>query len=511
MTKINTSPKQAHFIVADLGKSNKKLILVDENLQTVREERTSIAIQKEKGMEWENVDAFLDWMLKLCGAWSQDFNITHLSISAHGATLGFIDDKGCETMPVMSYTSDIPNVYLEKFDEELINDRDLHILSSSPNLGFINLIRQIYCFEQLFPEAWEKTSHIMPYSSYLGYKLSGVMSSEISYLGNHSGLWNHHYNNWNLIAQERGYDQKFPKIKKAWDVLGRLDQTLAKEYNIKGHIKVLTGIHDSNASILPYIVKNIPNTTILSTGTWCLAMNMDSDLELKQSDLDIGAYHNISIYNKAFKTVGFTGGHEYAVWMKHFEATSGTAQESDYQKVITEKRLFIYPGIMGGSVFPGHQAGLMLSDHFFPETEIDLHLPKILETITRQELEAALNISLALQSQRALEATTPSPEHIVVEGGFIKSPFYLGLLAQLFPKAEVTTSALQEASAKGASCLALANHKGTDPMECQEIADFKLECVPQTTFQQLTVYQNCFIQSIHKSITHSNIHFKEAL
>jgi sugar (pentulose or hexulose) kinase len=491
MTKAN------HFLIADIGKTNKKLLLVDAHLRTIDEKKINIDLIDHQDLQWEDNERFLSWMLTQLGEWSQSYQITHLAISAHGATMGLVDAHGKNILDMLSYTSEVPASLLSQFNEEVIGDLDLHIMSSSPNMGIINLIRQIYVLEHLYPESWSKVDKIMPYNSYLAYQLCGEMSCEISYMGNHSGLWNHHYQHWNIIAQERGYSKLFSSFANAWDVLGHLSSDLKSEYHIQGDIQILTGLHDSNAAFLPYLIKGIPNITLLSTGTWCLAMATQSSLDLSQKDLDMGAYHNIDVFGNPFKTIGFTGGHEYAVWSKRIGSSPSSNSSDAIQKVLNDQNVFIFPGIMGGTVFPGLPAGIFIHGKFIPHEEIDGEWDNICRQVPLASIDAALNISLAIQASQALRGAATELQNVVVEGGFINNPPFLALLKNLLPESEIMTSSLNEASAYGAACAALAASRGTSPKECGDIIDIPLTPITPEHFSNLNAYQETFIQHHH--------------
>ena len=484
---------KSHFLIADIGKTNKKLLLVDEHLRTIDEKKIKFELINNQELHWENSEGLLNWMLRQLSEWSQNYNVTHLAISAHGATMGLVDSNGEDVLGVLSYTSDVPDKLLRQFDEEVIGDMDLHIMSSSPNMGIINLIRQIYVLENLFPEYWEKVENIMPYNSFLAYRLCRQMSCEMSYMGNHSGLWNHHYQHWNIIAQERGYAKLFSSFSNAWDVLGTLSPELKSQHNIRGNVQILTGLHDSNAALLPYLIKDIPNITLLSTGTWCLAMATKSNLDLSQKDLDMGAYHNIDIFGNPFKTIGFTGGHEYAVWKKRI-GSNIQASLSSVQKVLDDQNVFIFPGIMGGTVFPGLPAGISINGNFIPHKDIDGEWDAISQIVPLESLDAALNISLVIQAGIALQGAARQLQNVVVEGGFINNQLFLSLLKSLLPDSQIMTSNLNEASAYGAACAALAASRDTSPMNCGHAIDIPLTPIAPSPVQNLTTYQETFIQ-----------------
>ena len=88
---------------------------------------------------------------------------------------------------------------------------------------------------------------------------------------------------------------------------------MAKELGLDELVIVTAGIHDSNASLLPYIARGSDKDFILnSTGTWCVCMHPDVSENVKSfynpDDIGKTVFFNRSALDTPVKTAIFVGG-----------------------------------------------------------------------------------------------------------------------------------------------------------------------------------------------------------
>ena len=103
---------------------------------------------------------------------------------------------------------------------------------------------------------------------------------------------------------------------------------------------------------------------------------------------------------------------------------------------------------------------------------------------------AVLNLSLAIQTYYALKMTGFDGEGTVfVEGGFRKNIPYLKLLGALFPKATISLTKMEEATAFGSAILAKTALDRTQPEYTSNV--FEIET---------TIVETCTIDSIHEYV-----------
>ncbi len=108
--------------------------------------------------------------------------ITDIVTVAHGGGCGLVDAAGALVLPMLDY-------------EMPIDDDDYDRVASpfsetfSPPLGGLNIARQLHWFQKAFPAEFRRARHLLLYPQYWSFRLSGVASSELTYLGCHTGLW----------------------------------------------------------------------------------------------------------------------------------------------------------------------------------------------------------------------------------------------------------------------------------------------------------------------------------
>ena len=85
--------------------------------------------------------------------------------------------------------------------------------------------------------------------------MTNHFASEISYLGCHSHLWDFKKNKLSSLVKKLNLVSNFPSNEKAWKVIGSKEVGSSK-------LKIINGVHDSNASYLYFKNSNIKNFTL---------------------------------------------------------------------------------------------------------------------------------------------------------------------------------------------------------------------------------------------------------
>jgi sugar (pentulose or hexulose) kinase len=114
-------PKIPVTAVFDIGKTNKKFFLFDQNLSEVYHSYTRLEpVMDEDGFPSEPVLPLRAWMLDTFRAAlnSTEFEITRLNISGHGASFVHTDLEGAPVAPLYDYLKPFPEELLERFYSE---------------------------------------------------------------------------------------------------------------------------------------------------------------------------------------------------------------------------------------------------------------------------------------------------------------------------------------------------------------------------------------------------------
>ena len=322
-------------IVLDIGKTNVKLTFVDSiNNKTIKFFTTKQKNIYRHGIKILNSNSIFEWALKKITYIGKKHNLDKFVCTAHGTSIALIsyDDKELLACTDYEYKFDkLFNSYKKiapKFNE-----------SFSPFLeNGLNIGQQIYYLYKKKQKLIKETKYILNYPQYIVWKLTSGFSSEISYVGCHTHLWDFKRNKLSSFVKKIKLEKKFPKIRKAWDTIG---QRKIGESNLK----IINGIHDSNASYLYFKNSDIKNFTLVSTGTWYIIFNQKTPLKNLNPSLDMLA--NIDVFGKPVPTMRFMGGREYDHLMGVFKISNKTRAIKDF----SFHDYLIYPSYASGGGF----------------------------------------------------------------------------------------------------------------------------------------------------------------
>ena len=322
-------------IVLDIGKTNVKLTFVDSiNNKTIKFFTTKQKNIYRHGIKILNSNSIFEWALKKITYIGKKHNLDKFVCTAHGTSIALIsyDDKELLACTDYEYKFDkLFNSYKKiapKFNE-----------SFSPFLeNGLNIGQQIYYLYKRKQKLIKETKYILNYPQYIVWKLTSGFSSEISYVGCHTHLWDFKRNKLSSFVKKIKLEKKFPKIRKAWDTIG---QRKIGESNLK----IINGIHDSNASYLYFKNSDIKNFTLVSTGTWYIIFNQKTPLKNLNPTLDMLA--NIDVFGKPVPTMRFMGGREYDHLMGVFKISNKTRAIKNF----SFHNYLIYPSYASGGGF----------------------------------------------------------------------------------------------------------------------------------------------------------------
>ena len=180
----------------------------------------------------------------------------------------------------------------------------------SPLLPFgLNLGRQFFWQSRRHPEAFARARHFLTYPQYWSWRLSGVAVSEATSLGTHTDLWRPREGRWSSMVEKLGWERLMPPLRPASAVLGPVRADLARELGLAPATEVISGIHDSNASLAPYLTTRAQPFTVVSTGTWTIIFAVGSPVEGLDETMDTLA--NVDANGHPVATARFMGGREF--------------------------------------------------------------------------------------------------------------------------------------------------------------------------------------------------------
>lgn len=397
--------KPRHIAVIDIGKTNAKVALVD----TEHFEETAVVTRANRVLEgppWPHFDLEGHWAFILCAlkAFHADHGIDAISTTTHGASAVLLDQNGDLGAPMLDYEHHGPDSLREEYDAL----RPAFSETGSPRLGMgLNLGAQLHWIFATQPDLKARTATILTYPQYWGYRLTGQIASDVSSLGCHTDLWDPYKRHYSSLPETLGIREKMAPPRPATDCLGTVLPAIAKATGLSASTPVFVGIHDSNASLLPHLMDSTPPFSVVSTGTWVIAMAVGGE----QKDLDAAkdTLINVNAYGAPVPSARFMGGREYEIAM---QGQKITPTNEDIRAVL-DKGICLLPALQNDS------------GPFMSRTAKWIGGEPAIDSGVRA---AALSLYLAMVTAHCLEMIGHRGT-IIAEGPFTKNRLYLDMLA----------------------------------------------------------------------------------
>jgi sugar (pentulose or hexulose) kinase len=388
--------------VIDIGKTNVKLALVDLDAQAeIAVETAPNAVVP--GPPWPHFDTDAQWQFLTAALrrMAALHRIDGITVTTHGACAALLDGNGDLAAPVLDYEHPGPDGLTAAYDAI----RPPFAETGSPRLPMgLNLGAQLHYMLATDPSLRARTAQVVTWPQYWGFRLTGQLASDVSSLGCHTDLWNPTTGTWSSLPARLGLADRMADPRKPGDLLGTLTSALQAETGL-GPIPVLTGIHDSNASLVPHLLSRQPPFAVVSTGTWVISMAIGGSNPPLDPARD--TLVNVSALGQPVPSARFMGGREYDL-MRPKTATNPTAE--DVTRVLRNGVMLLPPVVPGSGPFPQRK-------HRWTT-----------KPATDAEREIALGYCLALTTATCLDligAEGPT----LVEGPFAANPWYLAMLA----------------------------------------------------------------------------------
>lgn len=448
--------------VLDIGKTNAKVVIFDAaSGAEIEMRRMPNRVLSGPPYPHYDVEALWAFLIETLATFAKEPGFDAISITTHGASAALIDADGRLALPVLDYEHEYPEEIRHAYNKM----RPDFAETFSPRLsGGLNLGAQIHYQKTAFPEEFARVRTILTYPQYWAYRLSGVAANEATSLGCHTDLWKPHEGGYSSLVDALGVRDLMAPVFSAFDRIGMTLPEIASAASLPRAVPVFCGIHDSNASLLPYLTDREAPFAVVSTGTWVINFAVGGDIDRLDSTRDTLA--NVDAYGRVVPSARFMGGRE-------FELLTAELGELDQDLAIAalpraiEKRLMLLPNLVAGSgPFPGRTR----------EWAND-------EGASTQERWAAACLYFALMTETCLGlAGAKGP--ILVEGPFALNGLYLSLLAGLTER-EVLAVPGSTGTSQGAALLAgvePAARKGVSAVAIRHdaLADYRTDWLKRT-------------------------------
>jgi sugar (pentulose or hexulose) kinase len=455
---------QSVVAIFDIGKTNKKLFLIDEQYRIVLEKTEQFdETIDEDGEPCEDLVKLTNWVLTSFKSVSNNaaYAIQAVNFSGYGASFVYLDTEGVPVAPLYNYLKPFSEVLKKQFYDTNGGEAAFSRLSASPVLGNLNSGMQIYRLKYEKPEVFRSIKNALHLPQYLSFLLTNKVYSDITSIGCHTNLWDFDKNKYADWVGEEGVLEKLPPIFPSDAVIEMRPptpegstQSSTLEGNTQNALKIGVGLHDSSAALIPYLRSFQEPFLLISTGTWCISMNPFNDSPLTDFELENDCLCYMTFQGKPVKSARLFAGFEHEeqtqILAKHFDLPIDFYKNIDFDAKIIEI-LMAYPDKVGRG---GNKSNL---DKFKPVTvrtasvfgQRNLADFENIETAYHQLLLDLMAQQVA-STQLVLNAETPV-RRIFVDGGFSKNPIYMSLLARQFPNMVIFAASVAQATAIGAA------------------------------------------------------------
>jgi sugar (pentulose or hexulose) kinase len=459
---MNRTPAIAIF---DVGKTNKKVLLFDEQYKVVYEKSMQLEeTVDEDGFACEDVHSLTNWVKDSFDKLliEEQFDIKGINFSAYGASFVYLDDDQNIIPPLYNYLKPYSPDLQKKFYRDHGGETLISRQTASPVLGNLNSGMQLYRLKYEKPDTFKKIKWALHLPQYLSYLLSSAIKSDITSIGSHTNLWDFQHNKYHQWVSQEDIAGKLPEVLGCSEIAGY--------YSDK--IPAGAGLHDSSAALIPYLASFNEPFILLSTGTWCISLNPFNHSQLTNNELNQDCLCYLSYEGKPVKASRLFAGYEHEQQVKRLSLYFNkpydyfTAVACDvgilnkWKPGVKKMRKTDDKAMVGQSVF----AERGLED--FQNYEEAYH--QLIFDIISQQIKS---------TNMVLKGT--AVKRIFVDGGFSKNAIYMYLLAEAFPSIEVYAASVAQASALGAA-LAIHPHWNTKNLPA-DIIDLKLYSVAHDT------------------------------
>jgi sugar (pentulose or hexulose) kinase len=417
--------------IFDIGKTNKKLFLYDDDYSIVHETSVHLdEIKDEDGDPCEDIDALTGWILSTFSSLesNNEFDIRAINFSTYGASFVHLGNDGKPATPLYNYLKPYPDDLLKQFYANYGGETEVSKTTASPVLGNLNSGMQLYLLKYRKGASFRSIRVSLHLPQYVSSLFTGAYCSEVTSIGCHTNLWdftNQSYHRW---VSEEGIESKLAPIRHS-----------DSGFEITRDSKLLysgIGLHDSSSALVPYLAYSVEPFVLLSTGTWCISLNPFNNSPLTDTELRQDCLSYLSYKGKPVKASRLFSGHEHEekcnALMMHFQTTESVYKElsksGDWKKHKNPKN-------------SEELRSIFTSDDYSKFASFEEGYVSLIEYLVAKQIAST---NLIVQ---------PSTTTIYVDGGFSQNYIFMELLSQAYPDKKVYAASVTQASALGAALI----------------------------------------------------------
>lgn len=422
------------IVVFDIGKTNKKILCFDKNLEIVYQHEEKLEeITDEDGFACDDIKKLESFLFSSLKKITDDatYNVKAINFSTYGATLMYLDEADNLLSPIYNYLKPMPEGIAEKIYANFGGVEEFSRQTASPALGMLNSGLQQAWLKSEKPEICSKAKSILHFPQFLSFLFTKEKTSEFTSIGCHTAMWDFDNMSYHPWLKAEGFDLPTPIA----------NSTTFESKTLSTTIPVGIGIHDSSASLVPYLKDSNDPFILVSTGTWCINMNPFNNEPLTIDQLKKDSLCFLSINQEQVKSSRLFMGYIHEVnavkIAKHF-----STPEDQFKHVKTDASLI--------EKFCNKQ-------RFFTQDLPESYIDETVDLSQFANYEEAYHqmmidlTRLCIDSLSLIIPVKDTTKKVYISGGFARNEIFVHLLATYFKDKQVVTSQVDNASAVGAA------------------------------------------------------------
>jgi sugar (pentulose or hexulose) kinase len=426
--------------IFDIGKTNKKLLLFNDQYEVVSEHEEKFEeTVDDDGFPCDDLTRIENWLHQSIDELSRsdEYDLKAVNFTTYGASVVYIGEDGKRVGPLYNYLKTMPESFPLEVYGKYGGEAEFCRKTASPAMGMINAGLQVFWFKKSKPESWAKVKNILNFPQYLSYIFTGKVVSDYTYVGCHTTMWDFDKMEYHPWLIQKGITLPHPISSKTTHSVTINGKTI--EFGI--------GVHDSSASLVPYFRESKEPFILCSTGTWVVIMNPFNSEPLTIDQLQNGCLCYLSTEMKQVKSSLLFLGYVHDVNVERI-STHFNVEKDAYKRValnpaylnepsgeFADRRVFFAEGLLPGHV--DEKVDLSLFGSF------DEAYHRLMTDFTQITWEGLQRIIPENDQTRT----------IYISGGFNRNEIFTHLLTKWLPGKQIIASEVKNATALGAAMI----------------------------------------------------------
>jgi sugar (pentulose or hexulose) kinase len=405
--------------VFDIGKTNKKFFLFDEDYHILFETSAHLPeTRDDDGDPCEDIHALTRWISDTFHDFNSrpEYEIRYINYSTYGASFVHLGNNSLPCAPLYNYLKPFPEELKSLFYGKYGGEVSFAKATASPVLGSLNSGMILYYLKHRKPATFARIWRSVHLPQYVSSLFTSLHCSELTSIGCHTNLWDFQARAYHAWVEQEGIARKLTPIRNSNSII---EIRLNKKTLYSG-----IGLHDSSSALIPYLMSADEPFVLLSTGTWCITLNPFNNSPLTADELRKDCLCYLSYEGKPVKASRLFLGHIHDE--KCSELTKRFGVDEDAYRTVEY---------------------IQDPDRTSPSFE---HAYNALVRYLVEEQVKSTNLIMQ-----------DDIKTIFVDGGFGQNKIFMKLLADSYKHIKVYAASVAQASALGA---ALAVHWNWDPV-----------------------------------------------